>query len=367
MANAKQVCDLRASSGMSRGQSTEHLRSYKNTDPEAKKYGYYDPTRMDLNFEVGKGGAIKPVDKYNPLDRRYKENLASRGIEEPKPIKMKDGSELPRRTLANIIIGGSREQMLKLAFGDQQVDLSQNADNRGLQRQENIELWAKDMYNFIAKKYGEQNIIAFVVHLDERNPHVHCTLVPVNEKGKISYKQIFGGDNKEEARQKFLKLHDGLAEVNAKWGLERGEDINVTGAKHRTSEEYYYDLREKCNELEEKGRQLGGQVNGLQMKLDFLVHEIQVHERKEKSFTTMINNLQNQMNTLKTSMQDLEDEETVMLVDQEDLKKELAQKQKEYEELQAKLNYRKELLQATTTERDILLKEKESIESKSTN
>ena len=40
-----------------------------------------------------------------------------------------------------------------------------------------IERWAKDVYSFVSGKYGEQNIAAFIVHLDELNPHVHCTFV----------------------------------------------------------------------------------------------------------------------------------------------------------------------------------------------
>ena len=183
---AKQVFDLREGKGMSAGQSTEHLRNYSVTDPDMKKYGYYDPTRVNLNFEVGKGGVVKPVNKNYSIVQRFKDNLRNRGIEDPNEIKRKKGLEPNRNTVANIILGGSREQMHKLAFGDQKVDITKGADNRHITRQSDIEKWAVDMYNYVAKKFGEENIIAFVVHLDEKNPHVHCTLVPVNEKNKIS-------------------------------------------------------------------------------------------------------------------------------------------------------------------------------------
>ncbi len=63
-----QVCDLRASAGMSRGECSEHPRGYKNTDPDAKKYGYCNPTRSDLNFEITKGGVVKAVNIYHTLD-----------------------------------------------------------------------------------------------------------------------------------------------------------------------------------------------------------------------------------------------------------------------------------------------------------
>ena len=90
---AKQVFDLHAGKGMSAGQSTEHLRNYKVVDPDYKKYGYYDPTRVNLNFEVGRGGVIKPVNKHYSIVQRFKDNLRNRGIEDPNEIKRKKGLE----------------------------------------------------------------------------------------------------------------------------------------------------------------------------------------------------------------------------------------------------------------------------------
>lgn len=285
---AKQVFDVSASSSMSRGQSTEHLRNYKVTDPDAKKYGFYDPTRVHLNFEVTKGGVITPVNKSYHIDKRFSDNLKARNIQIPKPYKMKDGTERERRCLSNIILGGSRAQMIKLAFGDQNVDLSKGADNSNVTRKEDIEKWAIDQYNLMCKLYGEENIVAFVVHLDEKNPHVHCSVVPVVD-GKISYNKVFG-QNKEESREIFWNTHDAIAEVNAKWGLERGDNINITHAKHRTTEEYLLWLRESCNELEQKKDGLQGELSGLQQSLKLLEGEIRKNEIKVKGLTTMINN-----------------------------------------------------------------------------
>lgn len=107
--------------------------------------------------------------KHYSIVQRFKDNLRNRGIEDPNEKKRKLGKEPNRNTIANIMLGGSREQMQKLAFGDQKVNLTKGADNRGLKRRKEIELWAKDMCNFVVKRFGEENIIAFVVHLDEKN------------------------------------------------------------------------------------------------------------------------------------------------------------------------------------------------------
>lgn len=304
---AKQVCDISGSSGMSRGQSTEHLRDYKVTDPDAKKYGYYDPTRVHLNFEITKGGVVTPVNKGYPIDKRFKDICNERGIKIPAPIKMKDGTEKERRTIANIILGGSREQMLKIAFGDQKVNLAKGADNRHVTRQQDIEKWAQDQYNLMCKLYGEENIVAFIVHLDEKNPHVHCTIIPEID-GKISYKKVFAGNTKEEARQKFKNLHDAIAEVNKKWGLDRGDSIQQTGAKHRTSEEYLLWLREQCNELENDRDALGSEVDGLKESVQLLEKEIRRNEIKLKGLGTMVNNLTSKLEGMEKERQDLEDD-----------------------------------------------------------
>ena len=120
-------------------------------------------------------------------------NLISRGIKDPNE-GLKEGKY---RTVVNMILGGSREQMRRLAFGDQTIKEGPDADNSQVTRKPDIENWAKDMYQFMAKKYGEENIVAFVVHLDELNPHIHCTLMPIDETGKFNYKGIFNGKGKK--------------------------------------------------------------------------------------------------------------------------------------------------------------------------
>ncbi|MGG6549500.1 UNVERIFIED_CONTAM: plasmid recombination protein, partial [Prevotella sp. 15_C9] len=83
-----------------------------------------------------------------------------------------------------------------------------------------------------------QNIAAFIVHLDELNPHIHCTLLPIKDS-RFAYKEIFAGKDKFEYSARMKQLHtDFFAEVNTKWGMSRGTSISETGARHRTTEEY---------------------------------------------------------------------------------------------------------------------------------
>lgn len=353
---AKQVFDLREGKGMSAGQSTEHLRNYSVMDPDAKKFGYYDPTRVNLNFEVGRGGVIKPVNKHYSIVQRFKDNLRRRGIEDPNDIKRKKGLEPNRNTVANIILGGSRDQMHKLAFGDQQIDLAKGADNRHVIRHPEIEKWAQDMYNYVARRFGEENIIAFVVHLDEKNPHVHCTLVPVNEKNKISYHDVFGHD-KEEARKTFLSLHNEVAEINKQYGLERGTDINTTGARHRTSEEYWQWLKDRCGEMENN-------LQGKKEELDFLNKEYRRTDIKVKGLSKMLENMTVRRNDIQEEIGQLEEDVKKGRSNSDEIRQQIQQLNKELENVEKKMKDKKEKLDQASQQLEMILDQKADAQHK---
>ena len=353
---AKQVFDLREGKGMSAGQSTEHLRNYSVMDPDAKKFGYYDPTRVNLNFEVGRGGVIKPVNKHYSIVQRFKDNLRKRGIEDPNEIKRKKGLEPNRNTVANIILGGSRDQMHKLAFGDQQIDLAKGADNRHIIRHPEIEKWAQDMYNYVARRFGEENIIAFVVHLDEKNPHVHCTLVPVNEKNKISYHDVFGHD-KEEARKTFLSLHNEVAEINKQYGLERGTDINTTGARHRTSEEYWQWLKDRCGEMENN-------LQGKKEELDFLNKEYRRTDIKVKGLSKMLENMKVSRNDIQEEIRQLEEDVKEGRSNSDEIRQQIQHLNKELEEVDKKMKDKKEKLDQASQQLEMILDQKADAQHK---
>ena len=172
---AKQVCDLKPSKGMTRAQSNEHLRIAQQSAYNKQVSGTQDPTREHLNFEIDRGGVVKEVDKDTSIPTRIREILKSRGITDPNAGLSEDDPRR-RRTVANIILEGSRDVMRQLAFGNQEVNFKRGSDNSQVTRCPGIEKWAQDMYHFMADKYGEDNIAAFVVHLDETYhiSIVHC-------------------------------------------------------------------------------------------------------------------------------------------------------------------------------------------------
>ena len=87
----------------------------------------------------------------------------------------------------------------------------------------------EDCVKFFADKYGAENIISAVVHMDETTPHLHLNLVPITG-GKLCSKDLF-------SPKKLSMLQSELAEVvGKKWGLKRGK-IGST-ARHVEAAEY---------------------------------------------------------------------------------------------------------------------------------
>lgn len=332
MANAKQVMDFRPSKGITTAQSNEHQRRWTEKGWEhAVSVGNYDPTREHLNFEI-KGGKVCPIDKARSIPQRMADNLAARGIKDPNA-----GLDEPRfRTVVNFIFGGSRERMQEIAFGDQMVNLDRGADNSHIERCKDIEEWAKDVYSFVCGKYGEENIAAFIVHLDELNPHVHCTLLPIQD-GKFAYKQIFAGKDKYEFSARMKQLHSDFAEVNRRWGMSRGASVSETGAKHRTTEEYRRHLSAECTGIEE-------QIVQHKKALSDLKVEISLAERRVKGLTSMVDNLrkakaekEHQLSALERSLQSHQGDAASIVAEKERLEKELASIREKLADKQEKL------------------------------
>lgn len=308
MAGAKNVIDMRPGKGFTTSQSNEHLRRLADKDAARKAQWNYDPSREHLNFEIGRGGVVKEVDKSKSIHQRIEEDLKARGIKDPNIPLINQGLDPKYRTVANFILGGNREVMRSLAFGTQKVDWEHGADNTALMRMPEIEAWAKDAYAFMCKKFGEQNIAAFVVHLDEANPHVHCTVLPIAENNRISFKKVFlkGNDNKDALSRYMENLHTEYAEeVGLKYGMERGDSTKETGAVHRTTEEYRRQLWEeaekKREEVENNTRTIESQKN----VIETLRREIKHSAIRLKSIRTMIRNLETSKHDLELEIEKL--------------------------------------------------------------
>lgn len=87
-----------------------------------------------------------------------------------------------------------------------------------------------DCYKFFAERYGEENIIAAVVHLDETTPHMHLNLMPVTADGRLCSKQLFDKPQLQQLQTDFYES------VGKRWGLQRGKEGSQK--KHLSTAEF---------------------------------------------------------------------------------------------------------------------------------
>lgn len=347
MSGAKNVIDMRPGKGFTTSQSNEHLRRLADKDAARKAQWNYDPSREHLNFEIGRGGVVKEVDKSKSIHQRIEENLKARGIKDPNIPLITQGLDPKYRTVANFILGGNREVMRNLAFGNQKVDWEHGADNTELKRMPDIEAWAKDAYAFMCKKFGEQNIAAFVVHLDEANPHVHCTVLPISENNRISFKKVFlkGKDNKDALSKYMENLHTEYAEeVGLKYGMERGDSIKETGAVHRTTEEYrrklWKDAQEKEEEVRENTKTIKQQDSTITNQRGIIAslnREIKHSAARLKALATMIKNLETHKADLEQEIKKLNKDLAAGKISKEEADRKLSQINAEIKKTEEKI------------------------------
>lgn len=99
----------------------------------------------------------------------------------------------------------------------------------GLSRVEQYNFFS-DCYKFFAERYGEENIIAAVVHNDETTPHMHLNLMPITSDGRLCSKQLFDKPQLQQLQTDFYE------EVGKKYGLQRGKEGSQK--KHLSTAEF---------------------------------------------------------------------------------------------------------------------------------
>ena len=280
MSSPKQMMDFKPVKSVDANVGNEHQRDWSDElfERKAKNPDHnYDRSRTALNFQVGPGGVITTVDKSRRIGDRVEEIIKKHLRPDARVTAISNRAVM-------VVFGGNRERMREMAFGSQVLNEYEET-NGHLVWQPEIEQWAKDIYGFVCREFGEENVASFIVHLDETGPHAHCVFVPLTADGRLCSKEVLGGKNKIEARQHMRDLHTRLAEVNRKYGLDRGDDIQVTGARHRSTAEYNRDLHRENAQLETLISDKSGQLGQLE-------EQIKKAETRVKGLTTMIAHLE---------------------------------------------------------------------------
>lgn len=206
---------------------------------EGKEYSYKnaDPSKRNLNHNHN-------VNKYTQMS--FNHAIESR---------IKDGYKSNRKLRTDavkyckVILSGSHEDMVKI-----------NSQKGGMNS------WFHKNLEFAKKQWGAENIVRFVLHRDEKTPHIHCVFVPVTENGRLSAREIIGNKKKLES------LQDAYAIEMKEFGLKRG--MRGSGQKHENVSEYYARINNTKNpvtseQIEEYQKEVEESIEK-PTKIDFL-------------------------------------------------------------------------------------------------
>ena len=327
----KQAMHVEAGKSFGTAEANENERHWnddkidrKNQDPT----NHYDKTQMKLNFEIGLDGKVHPLGyQEKSLEVRLQERLTELGW---KPFKL--DSKIQPNCCAKFIFGGNHDRTLEMAFGPQAVNLDKGADNSHLQRCPEIEQWAKDVYDWCTKRYGQENIIGFQVHLDESSPHIHALIVPVGQRAKSGRECVMWsakfGKSRYEYGHILREMHTSLyEEVGSKYGLERGDSIEGRNVNHLSKRDYIRKLSKDAKQAEKA-------VKGLQSMIRHL-------ESKILSYNQQLEKAEQELASGKITLDRYESQKT-------DIQKLIAEYQNKLEEKAGKLHAKEQELEQLT-------------------
>jgi len=169
-----------------------------------------------------------------------------------------------------------------------------NKDMKQMEAEGRIEDWCNDSLKWIRETYGEQNLVSAVLHMDEKTPHIHATVIPIvtgerrkagqeEQNGKKKYRKKNPQDvrlcaDDVMARHRLKHYQDTYAQAMNKYGLQRGVDGSL--AKHISTMQYYKQLVEQQDSLQENIENLLGLKEEAMKKLKQVKGEINVQKMK---------------------------------------------------------------------------------------
>ena len=169
-----------------------------------------------------------------------------------------------------------------------------NKDMKQMEADGQLDEWCNDSLQWLRETYGERNLVSAVLHMDEKTPHIHATIVPIvtgerrkakkeEQNGKKKYRKKSMQDvrlcaDDVMARHKLKHYQDTYAQAMGKYGLQRGIDGSL--AKHISTMQYYKELVEQQDSLQENIETLLGLEEEAQKRLKQVKGEINVQKMK---------------------------------------------------------------------------------------
>ena len=166
-------------------------------------------------------------------------------------LKRKVGKNQTRAI--RVLLTGTHEQMMALAN-----------DGR-------LDDWCRANIKWLHDTFGKNNLVSCVLHMDEKTPHLHATVVPIvsaprkrrEREGEQKYKEKapaprLCANELMMTRGKLRQYQDTYAQVMAGFGLKRG--VVASGARHQTQQQYN---RQQALELQSDIERLTAEIEKL--------------------------------------------------------------------------------------------------------
>ena len=169
-----------------------------------------------------------------------------------------------------------------------------NRDMKQIEADGRLDDWCNDSLQWLRETYGEQNLVSAVLHMDEKTPHIHATVIPIvtgerrkagqeEQNGKKKYRKKNPQDvrlcaDDVRARHRLKHYQDTYAQAMNKYGLQRGVDGSL--ARHISTMQYYKQLVEQQDSLQENIENLLGLEEEAMKKLKQVKGEINVQKMK---------------------------------------------------------------------------------------
>ena len=222
-------------------------------------------------------------------------------------------------------------------------------DMKQIEQAGKLDEWCRDSVEWMKRTYGSENVVSAMLHMDEETPHIHATLIPIvqterrkkkSEKlVKKNYRKKPSGAARLSAndimtRQKLKAYQDGYALAMAKYGLKRG--IVGSEARHTTTAQYYRDLLNQTEDIQENIGLLLAEKERAESELAKIKSEARTEQLKNKA-TDAMTAIASGVGSLFGSgkLKDLEQSN-------ENLRHEIAKRDKGIDELKAKMQQMQE-------------------------
>ena len=151
-------------------------------------------------------------------------------------------------------------------------------DMERIERAGRLDEWCADNLKYFADTFGKENIVAAHLHLDEKTPHMHVTLVPI-VKGERKRKK-----REEQAKKRYRKKPTDTVRL---YGLQRG--VDGSEARHVSTQQYYRDIKRQTEELKTEVVELQERKETAREELERAKKEIQTERLKGAATTAAAN------------------------------------------------------------------------------